>query len=141
MGRRFVFAYKYEPTSFLILVFKVLQFRGEPLVHSSTMSAVIERIESIKSSDSRTYTNPREIISGPDTHSPVSLSIEITAMIIPSARCFLSRRTMLPTSPTPYPSTSTLPDGTVPINFADFSDNSITRPMSDMKMFFELIPA
>ena len=54
-----------------------------------------------------------------------------TTTIMPSwARCFRSRSTTLPTSPTPRPSTSILPAGTVPVILQEFRVSSITLPMS-----------
>ena len=77
---------------------------------------------SIKSSDSLTYTNPLEIISGPETTLP-SFVIVITTIISPSSeRCFLSLSTIFPTSPTPRPSTKILPEGTSPTSFASFCE-------------------
>ena len=114
MGLRLVFTYKRLPTSFLTLVFRVVQSRLLDDRQRSITSSAQVFISSIRSSDSRTYTKPRDITSGPETHSPLSLSIDMTIIIMPSsARCFRSRRTMLPTSPTPKPSTRTLPAGKV----------------------------
>ncbi len=50
------------------------------------------------------------------------------------ARCRLSRRTMLPTSPTPSPSTKTRPACTVPVSLALFLSISSTEPFSRMNI-------
>ena len=59
-----------------------------------------------------------------------------TATLSPSSeRRFLSRRTTLPTSPTPYPSIRTLPEGTVPALLHVSPSSSRTSPILFTKMF------
>ena len=55
-------------------------------------------------------------------------------------RGFLSRRTTLPTSPTPVPSTNTLPAGTVPFSLQVFPVSSSTLPISAMRTFLAATP-
>ena len=84
---------------------------------------------------------PRETISGPDSTYLACISTVATTTIKPSCdKCFLSRSTMLPTSPTPEPSTSTLPEGTVPVNLAPSALNSSTLPISEIKIRSAGIP-
>ena len=81
--------------------------------HLSSSFFATSLISSIKVSFYLTYTNPRVTISGPDTTFAVLLSKEITTIIIPfSDSSCLSLSTIFPTSPTPSPSTSTIPDVT-----------------------------
>ena len=61
------------------------------------------------------YTNPREIMSGPESNLFVLKSILTTTITKPSSDNSLrSLITTLPISPIPLPSTSTLPDGMRP---------------------------
>lgn len=78
--------------------------------HLRTESVTIALASSSSSSASLTYTKPRVTISGPATSCPVYFSSVRTTIIIPfSARFCLSLNTILPTSPTPSPSTRIAP--------------------------------
>ena len=67
--------------------------------------------------------------------------MEHTATISPSsARCLRSLSTTLPTSPTPRPSTITLPAGTSESCFILSSCSSRTLPISPIKMSFLSMP-
>src|SRR6266851_2312036 len=79
---------------------------------AASASRMARLTSSISSSDSFTYTNPREAISGPATIEPVVLStVSATTTIPASARSWRSRSTTCPTSPIPLPSTKTRPAG------------------------------
>ena len=97
--------------------------------HLSTESVTIALASSRSSSASLTYTKPLVTISGPAISCPLYFSRVRTTIIIPfSARFCLSLNTILPTSPTPRPSTSIAPVWTLPTISAFSSLNSITSP-------------
>ncbi len=106
---------------------------------SATLTTALESI--MRTSFSLTYTNPLEIMSGPDTTVPDFLSIVTTAIINPSSeRCFLSLRTMFPTSPTPSPSTIMFPDWIFWPSFISFWVNSTISPVFITRIFLFFIP-
>ncbi len=79
--------------------------------------------------------------SGPAMTRASSASTVTTTIMIPSAeRCFRSRRTASPTSPTPEPSTITLPPYVLPIFSAPAAVNSTTSPFSMTRKFYGSIP-
>ena len=81
-------------------------------------------------------TNPLDIISGPARTLPSSLDMVTTTIIRPSSdKCFLSLNTIFPTSPTPNPSTNTLPVGIVPVTLAEFLSISKTSPVLFTNIF------
>ena len=95
----------------------------------------------IRSSDPRTYTNPLDTISGPDRTMFDRRSRVMTTIMIPSsARCWRSRSTMFPTSPTPRPSTKIAPTGTLSVCSASSSSISSTFPERRMNTFSFGIP-
>ena len=116
IGLRLVLSYKNLDSASLTCALMAAQSVICFSSHLRMIFRTIARASSIRTLDSRTYTKPREIRSGPETSWPVSASNVATMTISPSlARCRLSRRTILPTSPTPSPSTKTRPACTVPV--------------------------
>ena len=81
-------------------------------------------------------------MSGPLKISPLYLSIATTTIIRPSCdKCRLSLNTMLPTSPTPRPSTNTWPLGTAfCVSLALCLLSSRQSPLAITNTFFLSIP-
>ena len=89
---------------------------------------------SSNSSDSRTYTNPRETISGPAAIRFCFRFNVTTTVKMPSCdKSLRSRRTILPTSPTPIPSIRILPAWTRPLIRILLFLYSTMSPLSAMK--------
>ena len=81
------------------------------------------------------------MMSGPASILPSSLDRVTTIVISPSSdRCFLSLRTILPTSPTPRPSIRILPEATLPAFLADLLSTSRISPLDIINILSGLVP-
>ena len=110
----------------LIVVHSVILF----FTQSSTISVIMRRAASSRSVDSRMYTKPREMISGPEDelarlggkrHHHDEQTILRTA-------AFCRAAPPAPRRPRPSPSIMTLPEGTVSVNCENLCPTSMTLP-------------